>query len=510
MKKTFYLSTPVYYVNGAPHLGHAYTTVAADTLVRYRRLSGWEVFFLTGSDEHGNKILRSAKDQKITPLELVNKMVERFQNLWQTLSISYDDFIRTTEERHIQVVRNVFQKLLSQGDIYKGKYEGWYCVPCESFWLEGQLKEGRLCPECGRPAEIVQEESYFFRLSQYQEPLLDYFRRNPDFVLPPTRMNEVVKFVKSGLRDLSVTRLNLKWGIPSPIDEQHTIYVWVDALINYISALGYSLDETKLTKFWPANVHLVGKDILKFHAVIWPALLLALGLALPRRVFAHGWWKVNGGKMSKSQGRVVDPLQLAQDYGSDQLRYFLLREVPFGQDGTFSKSIFIKRINSDLANDLGNLLNRTLPLVTRYCQGKIPSPGEEKAEDKELKEAVGAIFPRMELSMKTLSFSIALTEIWKVVRLTNLYVDRNAPWQLTGQENKKRLSRVLYQVLETLRILGLLLFPFIPPSAQKIWQQLGLKEDLEKQLFEKAGKWGGLIPGTEIQSAKPLFPRIKE
>jgi len=506
----FYLTTPVYYVNDVPHLGHAYTTIAADVLSKYKRLCGEEVFFLTGTDEHGNKILQAARERGLSPDELANQMVERFKKLWDKLLISYSDFIRTTEPRHTKVVENIFLKLYTQGDIYKGKYSGWYCIPCESFWLESQLKEGKYCPECSREVTRVEEDSYFFRLSRYQDRLLDYFSKYPDFVLPPTRMNEVVEFVKGGLKDLSITRLNLEWGIPCPLDKSHSIYVWVDALINYISALGYSLNGEKFSLFWPADVHLVGKDILRFHAIIWPALLMALDLEPPRMVFAHGWWMIKGEKMSKSRKNVIDPNWIVDKFGPDYLRYFLLREVPFGEDGNFSPSLFVKRVNSDLANDLGNLLNRTLPLVIKHCQGKVPSPQGQTHQDAKLRVAMEETFPRIKNFMNTLSFSQALSSIWEVVRATNLYVDRCAPWRLAKEGNKKRAGTVLYNTLEVMRILSVLLFPFIPQGAEKMWKQLGMQTDLKKQNLEETVKWGNLPGGLEIIKGSPLFPRIKE
>jgi len=506
----FYLTTPVYYVNDVPHLGHAYTTIAADVLSKYKRLCGEEVFFLTGTDEHGNKILQAARERGLSPDELANQMVERFKKLWDKLLISYSDFIRTTEPRHTKVVENIFLKLYTQGDIYKGKYSGWYCIPCESFWLESQLKEGKYCPECSREVTRVEEDSYFFRLSRYQDRLLDYFSKYPDFVLPPTRMNEVVEFVKGGLKDLSITRLNLEWGIPCPLDKSHSIYVWVDALINYISALGYSLNGEKFSLFWPADVHLVGKDILRFHAIIWPALLMALDLEPPRMVFAHGWWMIKGEKMSKSRKNVIDPNWIVDKFGPDYLRYFLLREVPFGEDGNFSPSLFVKRVNSDLANDLCNLLNRTLPLVIKYCQGKVPFPQGQTHQDATLRVAMEETFPRIKNFMNTLSFSQALSSIWEVVRATNLYVDRCAPWRLAKEGNKKRAGTVLYNTLEVMRILSVLLFPFIPQGAEKMWKQLGMQTDLKKQNLEETVKWGNLPGGLEIIKGSPLFPRIKE
>ncbi|RLE07520.1 methionine--tRNA ligase [Candidatus Aerophobetes bacterium] len=510
MTDKFYLTTPLYYVNDVPHIGHAYTTIAADVLARYKRLRGYKVFFLTGTDEHGNKIARAAKERGLSPEELADSVVKRFQNLWGKLYISYDDFIRTTESRHTKVVEKVFLRLYEQKDIYKGFYEGWYCVPCESFWLESQLAEGSLCPECKRPVERVKEESYFFRLSKYQDQLLNYIEKNPDFVLPPTRRNEVVEFIKRGLRDISVTRLRLEWGIPCPVEKKHTIYVWIDALLNYISALGYSLDGEKFSLFWPADVQLVGKDILKFHAIIWPALLMALGIKPPRKVFAHGWWMVKGEKMSKSRGNVISPEELVERYGADPLRYFLLREVPFGEDGNFSPSLFIKRVNSDLANDLGNLLNRTLPLVERYCEGKVPCPAEERAEDAELREKVRQVVLRLDELMNGLAFSEALSLIWEIIRFANLYIDRSAPWRLAKEGKKERLSTVLYYLLETLRVVSLLVFPFIPRSAERIWAQLGLEDKLSEKRWDEVERWGILPSGIRVRRKAPLFPRIKE
>ncbi|KKL57982.1 hypothetical protein LCGC14_2229960, partial [marine sediment metagenome] len=508
MKKKFYVTTPIYYVNDIPHIGHAYTTVAADVLARYNRLKGHSVFFLTGTDEHGNKIAQAAKKEGISPAELAGRMASRFKNLWKNLNISYNDFIRTTEPRHTKVARTIFKRLYEQNDIYKGTYKGWYCTPCESFWLESQLKQEKFCPECAREVQKIEEESYLLRLSKYEKPLLKYFEAHPSFVLPATRRNEVVQFIKGGLKDISFTRLRLDWGIPCPIEEKHSIYVWVDALINYISALGYTLEGERFSAYWPADVHLIGKDILRFHAVIWPAILMALGIELPRMVFAHGWWKLKGEKMSKSKGIVIDPEQIVSEYGADSLRYFLLREVPFGEDGNFSTSLFIKRVNSDLANDLGNLLNRTIPLVIRYCQGKVPPFYRDGGE---LKEKIEKVFSELDSAMNVLAFSKALSSIWEIVKLSNLYIDKNAPWQLAKEENKqKELHNILYNLLETLRILALILFPFIPDSAQKIWTQLGIEGNIESQIVDKAIIWGQLKPGTKVKEGPPLFPRIQE
>jgi len=508
LKKKFYITTAISYVNDPPHLGHACEAIAADVLARYYRLKGHNVFFLTGTDEHGNKIAQAAQKKGITPAELVDTMTDRFRVLSKNLNISYNDFIRTTQSRHTKVVSKIFRKLYEQNDIYKGTYKGWYCTPCESFWLESQLKEERLCPECKREVQKVEEESYLFRLSKYEKPLLEYFEAHPSFVLPGTRRNEVIQFIKGGLKDISFTRLRLDWGIPCPIEEKHSIYVWVDALINYISALGYTLDNEKFSTYWPADIHLIGKDILRFHAVIWPAILMALGIELPRMVFAHGWWQIEGKKMSKSKGIVVDPEEIISKYGTDSLRYFLLREVPFGEDGNFSTSLFIKRVNSDLANDLGNLLNRTIPLVIRYCEGKVPPFYKDGGE---LKKKTEKVFSELDSAMDVLAFSQALSSIWEIVKLSNLYIDKNAPWQLAKEKTKqKELHNVLYNLLETLRILAFILFPFIPDSAQKIWTQLGIEENIEDKILDKTIIWGQLKPGTKVKEGAPLFPRIQE
>jgi len=508
LKKKFYITTAISYVNDVPHLGHACEAIAADALARYYRLKGHNVFFLTGTDEHGNKIAQAAEKKGITPAELVDTMTGRFRTLLKNLNISHDDFIRTTQSRHTKVVCEIFERLYEQNDIYKGTYKGWYCTPCESFWLESQLKQKKFCPECAREVQRIEEESYLFRLSRYERPLLEHFESHPSFVLPATRRNEVIQFIKGGLKDISFTRLRLEWGVPCPVEEKHSIYVWIDALINYISALGYSINKEKFSLFWPADVHLIGKDILRFHAIIWPAILMALGIKLPHMVFAHGWWKLKGAKMSKSKGIVVDPEEIISKYGADSLRYFLLREVPFGQDGNFSTSLFVKRVNSDLANDLGNLLNRTIPLVIRYCQGKVPPFYEDGGE---LKEKTEKVFSELDSVMNVLAFSQALSSIWEIVKLSNLYIDKNAPWQLAKEKNKrKELHNILYNLLETLRILALILFPFIPESAQRIWTQLGIEGSIEDQIVNKAKIWGQLKPGTKVKEGPPLFPRIQE
>lgn len=506
----FYITTPVYYVNDVPHIGHAYTTIAADVVARYRRLCGQEVFFLTGTDEHGNKILQAARDKDLPPKELADQMVDRFRELWKKLNISYSYFIRTTEPRHARIVQNVFLKIHQRGDIYKSKYSGWYCIPCESFWLESQLEKGKYCPECKREVARVEEDSYFFCLSKYQKKLLDFYDSHPDFVLPKTRMNEVVEFVRGGLKDLSITRLNLEWGIPCPLDSSHSIYVWVDALINYISALDYSLDGEKFQKFWPANIHLVGKDILRFHAIIWPALLMSLEVEPPEMVFAHGWWMIKGEKMSKSKKNVIDPNWIVDKFGPDYLRYFLLREVPFGEDGNFSPALFAKRVNSDLANDLGNLLNRTLTLIVKYSQGKVPLSRGENSQDIELRTRVEQNLSKIMDNMKVLSFSQALSSIWEIVRAANLYLDRCAPWRLIKEGNRERAFTVLYNTLEVTRIICILIFPFLPNGAEEMWKQLGMQTELKNQRLPEAVKWGNLPSGLEVRKGQPIFPRIRE
>lgn len=504
MKKKFYITTPLYYVNDTLHIGHAYCTIAADIIARFRRLKGEDVFFLTGTDEHGQKIEQAAQLKGEDPHIWVNRIVAEDKDLWKKLNISYDDFIRTTEIRHKKTVQAVFTTLYKKGDIYKGKYEGWYCVPCETFWLEGQLLEDK-CPECGRLVERVAEESYFFKLSKYQDHLLDYFHKNPHFMQPGFRRVEIINFVKSGLRDLSVSRLGLKWGIPVPFDSKHTVYVWFDALINYITAVGYIEREERFKRFWPADIHLVGKEIFKFHVVIWPAMLMALEIEVPNTVFGHGWWTVEGEKMSKSKGNVVDPKILVDEFGVDSFRYFLVREVPFGGDGDFSRTAFINRYNADLANDMGNLLNRTLPMLERYFNGVIPSPGKVEKADKRLMELAGELPLKLEKSLEKLEFHSSLSYIWELVNFSNKYVDEMAPWKLF-KEDKQRLQTVIYNLIETLRIISLAISPFMPETAEKMEKQLGV----ERQSSFHCMKWGGINPGSRMEMGKRevLFPRI--
>ncbi len=504
MNKKFYITTPLYYVNDILHIGHAYCTVAVDVLARFRRLKGEEVFFLTGTDEHGQKIEQAARLKGEEPQAWIESIVKEDKKLWKRLNISYDDFIQTTQVRHKDTVQAVFTKLYEKGDIYKGKYEGWYCVPCETFCLEGQLVEGK-CPECGRIAERVAEESYFFKLSEYQEKLLDYFNKNPYFMQPPSRQAEMINFVKSGLKDLSVSRLGTKWGIPVPFDSKHTIYVWFDALINYITAVDYLKEGEKFKKFWPADIHLVGKEIFKFHVIIWPAMLMALDIEIPRKVFGHGWWTVEGEKMSKSKGNVVNPHQVVDEFGVDAFRYFLLREVPFGLDGDFSRDSFINRYNADLANDLGNLLNRTLVMLEKYFEGIIPIPESKEKIDDDLINLIQKLPSNLEVSLERLEFHSAFSYIWEIVNFANKYIDEMAPWKLF-KENKERLQTVIYNLMEVLRIVSLAIVPFMPETSEKMEKQLGISH----QKSFGAMVWGGIKPGNKIEmkGREPLFPRI--
>ena len=508
-KKYFYITTPIYYVNDSPHIGHAYTTIAADVMARFKRLLGYEVLFSTGTDEHGQKIEKTAREKGMTPKELADSVVGRFKELWKLLDIEYDDFIRTTEERHEKTVTYFFEKLKEKGAIYKGSYEGWYCVSCETYWPESQLVDGR-CPDCGRKVEKLKEDSYFFRMSDYQDALLKHIEENPDFIQPETRKNEIVSFVKQGLKDQSISRLkkNLSWGIPLPGDPDHVIYVWFDALINYLTVAGYPEDEERFSKFWPNVIHLIGKDILRFHAVIWPTMLIAAGLTPPKKIFAHGWWLSEGEKMSKSKGNVVDPVKVVEKYGKDPFRYFLLREVTFGQDGNFAEALFVKRYNADLANDLGNLLNRTLPLVHRYRDGIVPEPGEYTELEKGLISLKEELFSNIEKFFDELAFNQAFEEIWKFIRATNKYMDEAAPWRIAKERDEKRLNTVLYTLLEAIRLISMLIYPIMPSSSLKMRYQLGLKGKWENGDFVNKGEWGRLRPGIRVKEPEPIFPRI--
>jgi methionyl-tRNA synthetase len=510
-EKTFYVSTPIYYVNDIPHIGHAYTTVAADTVARYKRLAGYDVFFLTGTDEHGQKIEQAASVKGFTPKELADNVVVRFKNLWEKLNISNDHFVRTTEEYHKKTVQAVFTKMKENGDIYLGEYEGWYCTPCETYWTETQLLDGNCCPSCRRETTKLKEPSYFFRMSKYQDKLLEHIEKNPDFIKPVSRRNEIISFIKEGLRDLSVSRVSFNWGIPVPGDEKHVIYVWIDALTNYISALGYPDRSDDFNRYWPADYHLVGKDILRFHTVYWPTMLLSIGVELPKSVFAHGWWTVEGQKMSKSLGNAIDPYWLADKFGVDPIRYFLLREVPFGLDGDFSFKALIHRINSDLANDLGNLLNRTLGMVKRYFNGVVPEYSVQDKLDDELADVIKKTFEDIDVHISNLAFNKALASIWELVSFLNRYVDTTAPWFLAKDESKKdRLGSVLYCVLDGLRALSLMLYPFIPETSENMRNQLNTQKSIFKENFEDLKKVRTLESGQHLGKVKQLYPRLDE
>lgn len=511
-KPSFYATTPIYYVNDVPHIGHAYTTVATDVISRYKRLGGYDVFFLTGTDEHGQKIEEAADKRGIKPKELADEVVQRFDGLWSKLNISNNKFIRTTDDAHKETVQLIFQKMLSNGDIYLGEYEGCYCTPCETYWTETQLLEGNCCPSCGRETVTLKEESYFFKMSKYGDKLKKHIEDNPDFIKPTSKRNEILSFLKEGLRDLSVSRTTFKWGIPVPDNEKHVIYVWIDALTNYISALGYgSDDDGNFQKYWPADFHIVGKDILRFHTVYWPTMLMSLGLELPKTVFAHGWWTVEGQKMSKSLGNAINPYWLVDTFGIDTVRYFLLREVPFGLDGDFSFKALINRINSDLANDLGNLLNRTMGMVNRYFDNIIPAYSVSDDLDEQLIHEIDEIFRDVDVYMNDLAFNKALVRIWELVSGLNKYIDSTSPWALAKDPAKKdRLGSVLYMVLDGVRILSLMIYPFMPDTALSIRKQLNTKQDLLKSDFEDLKKVKTLESGIALGAVEQLFPRIDE
>lgn len=508
-KKTFYITTPIYYPSDKLHIGHSYCTVAADAMARYKRLRGYDVMFLTGSDEHGQKIERIATALGVTPKQYVDKIVAGIKDLWKTYDISYDKFIRTTDEEHVNAVKKIFKALYDKGDIYKSEYEGWYCTPCESFYTEVQLVDGK-CPDCGREVEKVKEESYFFRLSKYQDRLIKYIEEHPDFIQPQARKTEMISnFLKPGLDDLCVSRTSFSWGIPVEFDPGHIVYVWLDALTNYITALGYGSDnDEKFKKYWPADVHLVGKEIVRFHTIIWPAILMALDLPLPKKVFGHGWLVINGGKMSKSKGNVVDPKMLVERYGLDAIRYFLLREIAFGQDGNFSNEALIQRINFDLANDLGNLVSRTCGMIEKYFGGTLPAQQKGTEFDEDLKATVASTIEKFEANMDKMVFSDALTELWTLIRRTNKYIDETQPWVLIKEESKKPvLAGALYNVCETIRIISILLQPCLTRTPKHIWQQLGVEEGALTE-WESIRTFGLLPKELTVKKGEALFPRI--
>lgn len=502
----FYLTTPIYYPSDKLHIGHSYTTVAADCIARYQRSLGKDVMFLTGMDEHGQKIQETAEAAGLEPQEYVDNMAVGIKDLWKLMNISYDKFIRTTDDYHEKAVQEVFKKLYDQGDIYKGKYQGWYCTSCESFWTESQLAEGGVCPDCSGPVYLTKEESYFFKLSKYGDKVLELYKNQPDFLKPDRSKNEMIHFIEEGLEDLAVTRTSFNWGIPVPFDPDHVIYVWVDALVNYISALGYPNDvDGNFGKYWPANIHLVGKEIVRFHCIIWPALLMALGIELPERVFAHGWLLLNDSKMSKSKGNIVDPVLLCERYGVDAIRYFLLREVSFGSDGNFSNEALVERINSDLANDLGNLLSRSTAMVNKYFDGVLPNERVETEFDKDLAAVANKAITDSRNYLDQMQFSHALEAIWDLVKRSNKYIDETTPWILAKSEDESaKLANVLGNLLEALRITGILLAPFMPDTSDAILASLGKESDINIDL-----EFSEFVTESKVETTKPLFPRLE-
>ncbi len=507
-KKKFYITTPIYYPSGNMTIGHTYTTVAADTMTRFKKMTGYDTYFLTGTDEHGQKIERKAAEAGVTPIQFLDKIVGETKDLWKLMNIEYDDFIRTTEDRHMKIVQKIFKQFYDQGDIYKSEYEGLYCTPCESFWTPTQLKNG-CCPDCGRPVETMRESSYFFRMSKYQDWLIDYIETHPDFIQPPSRANEMLNnFLRPGLQDLCVSRSSVKWGVPVDFDPEQTVYVWIDALSNYITALGYGTDHDELyQKYWPADIHLVGKEIVRFHTIYWPIMLHALGLPLPKQVFGHGWLLFGEDRMSKSKGNVVYPEPIVARYGVDTLRYYLMREMPFGADGNYTNEALLTRANADLANDLGNLVSRTVAMIEKYYGGAVPAVGEETELEADLRAQFEALPAEVEKQMDALQFSQALTAIWKLVGGLNKYIDLTQPWNLgKSEEGRSRLGTVLYYLAECVRAVAVLIYPVMPSTPARIFAQLGLTDE-SLQTWESIQSFGGLKPGTVVKKGEALFPR---
>jgi methionyl-tRNA synthetase len=507
MNKHYYITTPIYYINDVPHIGHAYTTVAADIMARYKRICGYDVFFLTGTDEHGQKVEKAAEQQGISPKELADRTVHRFSDLWKTLNISNTGFIRTTEERHKKVVQYIFQKVFENGDIYLDHYEDWYCVPCETYFTETQLKDGA-CPDCLRPTEKLKEESYFFKLSKYEEKLFKHLEEHKDFILPEVRYNEVISFLKGGLKDLSVSRTSFHWGIPVPMNKDHIVYVWFDALANYITGIGFLDDVDQFKEFWPCDAHLVGKDILRFHTVYWPSFLMSLDLEPPKHVFAHGWWTIEGHKMSKSLGNVIDPNEVLRTYGVDEFRFFLFREVPFGLDGDFSKHALVNRINGDLANDFGNLASRSVTMIGKFLKGKIERPEKKGGMDDYVEDNVKRLVKDYQKEMEVFAYHKALQNVFEIISILNKYIDSEAPWKL-AKEGDVRIKTVLYNIWNSLRIVAMLLYPYMPVKSEVIWNALGIGKPIEKILFDNEKVFYFMDDLGTIDKIKPIFPRIE-
>ncbi len=503
LSRSFYVTTPIYYINSDPHIGSAYTTIVADVVARYKRMMGYDTFFLTGTDEHGQHVLRAAQKAGKDPKVFADELAARFVKLWKDLGITNDAFIRTTDEFHMKTVQDFFQKMYDKGDIYLGKYEGWYCVNCETFWTEKDIGQDKTCPTCHRPLEHIEEENYFFKLSKYTEPLLKYFKEHPDFVEPEFRKNEMLKILENGLEDVSVSRTSFDWGVPIPFDPGHVVYVWFDALINYVSAIGYGRDEEMFNKYWPADVHFIGKEINRFHSIIWPAMLMSVGLPLPKKIFAHGWLTVNGEKISKSKGNAVDPRVLMNAYGIDALKYYLLRDIQFGHDGDFSEDNLITRINADLANDLGNLVHRTIAMISQNFDS-LPAPNESGPHDEELKDLTLTTIEEYFKFMDTFKFTQALESIWKLIRFGNKYIDLTEPWLLARQENEKgRLATVLYNLSDVIRNVAIMLSPILSNTSEEIFKRIG---QTAKNVSDLG--WHKTTPNTPVKVEKPLFPRI--